>query len=642
MSGPHLRRAALLAGSAGVLVLTACSSSSGASPASSGSVSSGSVAEVSSAVVDQVSSDAEVTGPITVGSLEFGSSRVMAELYVRALREAGFAAQLTVPSTNPVLVQAMEAGAVDVLPGYVGPLSDYLYIADNGEDAVRPATTDLATTLAAGNALAAPRGLELLDATPAAETAAFAVSKDFAEATGVTTLSRLAEWSKANPLRMGGEKLCEVRPYCLPNLVDTYGVVVKEYVPLSADGTIVRSSLVDGGIEVGYLSGTDSETSNPDLVVLAQDKPLNIVGNIAPLVRRDIATPEVVVALNEVSAKVTDEALGAMVEAVQSDGQPIARVTGDFVAAQGIGEGLYTGPTKVVSASVPQEVPVAPTIAPAGGPVRISYAPLVDTEIAAQIYARALVNAGIDVQVGDPQEPSELIASLPGGTVQFAPMRLNTLVNLLNTQANGALAAPIEGRNVNKMIATARDLGGPRGMTILKNSTATVSSAWSVNNNFVANTGITTLSELARVSQNRPIIVAGPPTCADEVWCKPFLEDKYGIKIAQFVPLDYGGALSRGAIDSGAVDVAWLDGNDGGIEEFGFKVLTDDLGRESVNPITPVLNAASVTPEIAKVLDEVSTVLTTDDLKAMNYAVEFERRSMVEVVDEFLRDKGLA
>ncbi len=639
-TGRRVRRLAVAAAAAGALTLTACTSGSGAAQPSAGS----SVAEVAATAmaVEQVSAEAEVAGPITIGSLEFGSSRVMAELYVRALREAGFAAQLTVPSTNAVLVEAMEAGAVDILPTYVGPLADALYIADNGEGAVRPPTTDLPTTLDAANTLAAPRGLVLLDPTPAVETAAFAVSKDFSEATGITTLSQMAEWSKANPMRMGGEELCEVRPYCLPNLVSTYGMVVKEFVPLSADGTVVRSSLVDGGIELGYLAGTDSEASNPDLLVLTEDTPLNLVGNIAPLVRRGIATPEVVAALNDLSATVTDQALGSMVEAVQSDGLPIARVTGDFVAAQGIGEGLYTGPTKVVSVSVPREQPDAPTTTPAGGPLRISHDPLTDTEIAAQVYARALVNAGIPVQVEDPRDAAELITALPGGTVQFAPMRLNTLVNTLNTEANGELVAPIEGRNVNKMLAKSRDLATVRGMTILKNSTATVSSAWSVNNNFVANTGITTLSDLARVSQNRPIIVAGPPTCADEVWCKSFLEDKYGIKIAQFVPLDYGGGLTRGAIDSGAVDVGWLDGNDGGIAEFGFQVLTDDLGRESVNPITPVLNAASVTPEITKVLNAVSTVLTTDDIKEMIYAVEFERQNMSAVVDAFLREKGLA
>ncbi len=586
--------------------------------------------------------DVEVTGPLTIGSLEFGSSKVMAELYVRALREAGIAAQLSIPSTTAVLVPAMEAGGVDVMPAYVGLFADDLYVEENGEGAVRPATPDLAATLEAAGELAERRGLRLLDATPAAETVAFAVSTEFSDANGITTLSQLAEWSKANPLRMGGEVLCETQPACMPRLQDVYGMVVKEYVPLSADGTVVRGSLVEGGIELGYLVGSDKEADNPDLVVLEQDTPAGTVGNVVPVIRADVASPEVVAALNEVSALVTDEALEEMVSAVQSDGVAIARVTGDFVSASGIGEGLYTGPTKVVSVVVPQPQTAPPAGAPDAGPLRIAYEPLADTALAARVYAGALTSAGVDVVLDDPLEPDDILAALPSGDVQFAPMRLNTIVNTMNREANGELVLPIESRNVLKLVSQARDLGGVRGITVLKASTANVLSAWSVNNNFVANTGIRTLSELSRVSQNRPIVVAGPPDCADEPWCAAFLEERYGIKIAQFVPLDYGGGLTRAAIDTGAVDVGWLSGSDGGIEEFGFQVLTDDLGRGSANPITPVLTTASVTPRIRGILDRVSTVLSNSDLMEMNYAIEFERKDVTEVVFDFLRAHDLA
>jgi osmoprotectant transport system substrate-binding protein len=585
---------------------------------------------------------ASVTGPINVGSLEFTSSRIMAELYVRVLRAAGYDAQLTVPSTNPVFVPAMEAGRVDVLPAYASLFADYLYIDDNGEDAVRPQTSDVPSTLAAANELAGNHGLEMLNATPAAETAAFAVTKEFSKNYAITTLSQLAEWSRSNPLRMGGEELCERVAYCKPNLENTYGMDIKDYVALSADGAVVKAALLNGGIELGYLVGTDKAAASPDLVVLEQDKPLNIVGNIAPVISTSIATADVVRALNAVTAAVTDEELGAMVAAVQVGGEPIARVTGDFVSANGLGEGLYTGSTKVVSIDVPQEQAAVPTTAVKGGPLRISYAPLTDTAIAAGVYAAALKAAGIDVIVGEAQNPADILAALPSGAVQFAPMRLNAITNILNTNAHGQLTLPIEGRNVNKMVGHARALAKPLGMTILKASTANVSSAWAVSKDFIATTGVRTLSDLARVSQDRPITLAGPPSCTAEVWCKPFLEDKYGVKIVDFEPLDWGGGLTRASVDQGAVDVGWMEGNDGGLEEFGFTALADDLGRESVNPITPVLNSASLTPEIRTILDKVSTVLTTDDLKRMNRAIEFEREDISTVVNRFVREHGLA
>jgi osmoprotectant transport system substrate-binding protein len=405
---------------------------------------------------------------------------------------------------------------------------------------------------------------------------------------------------------------------------------------------IIKAALMEGGADLGWLSGSDPVLDSPDLVALEEDKPLNIIRNIAPVIRRDIATPELVAALNTINQKVTAEDLDAMVAAVAVDGEPVARVAGDYISAQGLGEGLYTGPTKVVGADVPVEFDAPPSTPAESGPLRIAYAPTTDTEIAARVYGGALVNAGIPIQIGGSQDPADILAAMPSGEVQFAPMRLNAIANILNTEKNGNLALPIEGRDVNKMVSRTKDLATPRGIELLNASTANVSSAWTVNSNFVANTGIKTLGDLARVSQNRPVILAGPSVCPERVWCQPFLQDKYGIKFSQFVPLDWGGGLTRSSIDSGAVDVGWLSGNDGGIQEFGFTVLPDDLGRESANPIIPVLDAEALTPQIEKVLNAVSVEFSTDDLKAMNYAIEFEREEITDVVAAWLDENGFS
>lgn len=580
-----------------------------------------------------------MAGPITIGYLDFPSSRLMAEVYGKALREAGFQVQLTVAGTNEDFLPAMAAGKVDVVPQFVGPFSQELNAVVNGPDAELE-EVDLATSMADARELAGPLGLTLLDATPGAETIEFVVSTAFAEETGISTLSQLAEWSKANPMRMGGDPACEVDAFCLPYLQQAYGMVVKDYVKVTSEGAVVKAGLVEGGFELGFVTGTDPVTDNPDVTLLEQDIPQVVVGNLAPVVRTDIATTEVVAALNAVTATVAEEDLSAIIAANVIDGVPAARVAGDFISAKGLGEGLYTGATKVVSVDVPVELESPPTAPAEPGPLRISYEPVIDSEIAARVYAGALVNAGIKVAIGDPQEPDAILAALPSGDVQLAPMRLNAIANTLNTKANGRLSLPIVGRNVNKMVAQARDLAGPRGIEVLNASTANVSSAWTVNNNFVANTGITTLGQLSQVSQNRPVILAGPPSCPEEAWCQPFLEQEYGIKFSQFVPLDFGGGLSRSAIDSGAVDVGWLSGNDGGIEEFGLTVLPDDLGRESANPMTPVLDADAVTPRMAEILDAVSAQFSTGDLQAMNYAIEFERREMTDVVSAWLDENG--
>ena len=636
MTAARIARLLAIPAAVALLAITACTPGTASEPADGGSAG----GEQSTAATDLANPDARVTGPITVGYLPFASSRMMAEVYVKALKEAGYVAQLTVPAGNEDLLPAMAAGKVDIVPEFAGPLAQELAREASGPDAPEPTAADINSALAEARDLAAPLGITVLDPTPGAESAQFAVSTDFSQATGITTLSQLAEWSKANPLRMGGDATCEVRSFCKPNLEKTYGLVVKDFVKLSSDGVVVRSGLLNAGFELGYLTGTDAEVGNPDLTVLEQDIPLDIVGNVVPAVRTDIATPELVAALNDVSATVSDDELGALVRALVVDGVPAGKAAGDYIAAQGFGEGLYAGPTKVVSVEVPKDVPVPATTSEAGGPLRISYAPLTDLEIAARVYAGALVKSGIPVAIDGPTESADLFGEVTAGVVQFAPVRLNALVNTLNTEANGMLALPIEGRDVNKMVAQSRELGEAFGIEVLNASTANVSNAWVVNNNFVANTGITTLSALANASQNRPVILGGPPTCAEDRWCQPFLQDAYGIKFENLEPLDFGGGLTRSAIDGGAVDVGWLGGNDGGIEEFGFVVLSDDLGRESANPIIPAINQDAVTPEIEAVLNAVSTQFSTDDLREMNYAVEFERRELTDVVAEWLRDNG--
>ena len=181
----------------------------------------------------------------------------------------------------------------------------------------------------------------------------------------------------------------------------------------------------------------------------------------------------------------------------------------------------------------------------------------------------------------------------------------------------------------------------PLGLSILPESQANVGDAFVVSDRYAAISAVRTLSDLAKASEAVPITLGGPPECVSASWCKRFLEDEYGVRIAEFIPLDAGGALSRAAVDSGEVDVVWLSGNDGGIEEFGLTALADDLGRAPINPITPVMQQRSVNPDVARVVNRVSAALTTEAVRDANLRVEFEREEMQDVVQEFLEENGL-
>ena len=643
--------AAAVAVSAG-LILSGCTateapSDASASPAVSAAGTSSPSVEPSGSSAGAANDPArEVNREIRIGYQEVPSSRIVAELYGRALKEAGFDVALTVPASVPAMVEAMEKGQVDVIPVYSGLFADYLYTSQLGLGGSRAVTADLESTMAAARQYAQPRGIEVLEPAVVGENASFAVTRDFAENNGIRTLSGLAVWSRVNALRLGGDASCEDRAFCKPNLENTYQMRFKEFVPLSADGTIVKSALEEGSIELGFFTSTDPALQSADLVVLEEDIPLKVIANLAPAVREPFATPEVVEALNGVSEALTDEALGELIDAVEVRGEEVGRAAGEFVAAAGLGEGLFDGRLPVVSVVTPRTVDVsAPVVsAPAqaaSGPLRVAFVPLFDLEFAARAYAGALASAGIPVRVLDPLPVDELLDAVSAGEVQLAPVRLNTVANQLLVKDKGPLVLPIDTRFPTELMSQARDLALPLGLAVLPESRVNIGNGFVVSDRYSALSAVRSLSDLARASEAVPITLGGPPECVTASWCKAFLEDEYGVRIAGFVPLDFGGPLSRAAVARGDVDVAWLSGNDGGIAAFDLTVLEDDLGREAINPVAPVMAQTAVSPDVARVLNRVSAALTTEVVQDANRRVEFEREEMLDVVQEFLAENDL-
>jgi osmoprotectant transport system substrate-binding protein len=113
------------------------------------------------------------------------------------------------------------------------------------------------------------------------------------------------------------------------------------------------------------------------------------------------------------------------------------------------------------------------------------------------------------------------------------------------------------------------------------------------------------------------------------------------MKIAEFVPLDAGGPLSKTALSQGSIDVSVIFSSDGGVAANDFVVLVDDLALQQVDNIVPAVISTSVTPELTAILNAVSAAMTTDDLIAMNKAVDLDRRKPADVAAEFLAAKGL-
>lgn len=336
-----MRTTRILALAAAALTLAACTSSTDAGDTAT---SGGPTAAVSTAPSTGASSaeaspaePVALEGPVTIGAFNFTESQILAELYAGVLRTAGVEASITQSTNREVLQPALEAGEIQVVPEYLGTFTEFLNIKVNGPDAPSVANNNVERTLAAARELAAPVGITLLEPSPAEDVNAFAVTADFAAANSIASLTDLAGWSQANDLRLGGPPECPQRPFCQLGLESAYGMQIAEFTPLDAGGPLTKTALDQGAIDVGLVFSSDGSVADLDFVVLEDDLGLQNVDNIVPAVASAVAVPQVVDALNGLSAVLTTEDLVAMNKAVDIDRRVVTEVAAEFLAAKGLG-----------------------------------------------------------------------------------------------------------------------------------------------------------------------------------------------------------------------------------------------------------------------------------------------------------------
>jgi osmoprotectant transport system substrate-binding protein len=119
--------------------------------------------------------------------------------------------------------------------------------------------------------------------------------------------------------------------------------------------------------------------------------------------------------------------------------------------------------------------------------------------------------------------------------------------------------------------------------------------------------------------------------------------DLYGIEFADTTTLEFGPLLGE-ALSAGEVDaVVWND-TAPQIEEFGFKVLADDLGLFPAQNIAPIVAndvAEFYGQDMVDALNFLSSMITTEDLLAWNFQTDIEFRESDDVATDWLTEKGL-
>ncbi len=270
-------------------------------------------------------SAAGAAGAIVVGSQQYYSNEIIAELYAQAIEHAG----LTVTrqyqiGQREIYLPELESGAISVLPEYGGNLLQY-YAKDTG-------ATDTDSILKA-LASALPAGLTVLDAAAATDQDSYAVTGDSAQKNGLASISDLAGLGRT--VKVAANSEFATRPYGPEGLKRVYGVDAEVTPVEDSGGPLTVEALTDGQVDVADIYTSSPAIDDNGLVVLQDPQNLVLPQNVVPLVTRNLDA-KAVQAINAVQAALTADALRALNKRSTGEQLDSATIAKDWLTAQGL------------------------------------------------------------------------------------------------------------------------------------------------------------------------------------------------------------------------------------------------------------------------------------------------------------------
>ena len=296
----QLTRRGLLAGvgaTTGLLALSACS-------------------DTDPFAVDQ-SSGGYSGGPIIIGSQQYYSNEIIAELYAQMMEKTG----LTVTrqyqiGQREVYLPELEAGKIHVIPEYGGNLLEY-YSKTSASGGPTAATATATSSRAAGDTPSIqdtllrtlPHSLTVLNPAEATDQDSLTVTKATAQAHSLTSIGDLASLGRSVTIAANSE--FATRPYGPKGLKAVYGVDASVTPVEDSGGPLTVKALTDGTVDVADIYSSDPAIGVKDLVILSDPQMLILPQNVTPLVSASLPAIAAT-AINRVSALLTPDELRSL------------------------------------------------------------------------------------------------------------------------------------------------------------------------------------------------------------------------------------------------------------------------------------------------------------------------------------------
>ncbi len=273
---------------AATLVLAACSASDPLEPETE----------------DTGGEETQVSGSVTVGSQDYYSNEIIAEIYAQALEHAGFDVERQFSiGQRDAYMPSIEAGDISIFPEYTGNLLQF-YDPDTEARTEEDVYEELREAL--------PENLAVLDQAEASDQDSVTVTKEFADEHDLSSIGDLAELDEE--LTLGGPPELAERPYGPEGLESVYGVEVE----FNATGETTVEELEAGTVDLANVFTADPRIQTLQLVPLADPEGLFLASHVVPLVTADMED-DLAPVINPISEALSADALVGMNVQSQSD-----------------------------------------------------------------------------------------------------------------------------------------------------------------------------------------------------------------------------------------------------------------------------------------------------------------------------------
>ncbi|MGO4246917.1 ABC transporter substrate-binding protein [Paenarthrobacter sp. RAF54_2] len=267
------------------------------------------------------------------------------------------------------------------------------------------------------------------------------------------------------------------------------------------------------------------------------------------------------------------------------------------------------------------------------GPLVVGSADFPESQVIGEIYAGALNAAGLTATTKPNIGSREIyFKAVQDGSVDLVPDYSGNLLSFVDPEATEVSAEDVFKALPGKL---------PDGLAVLDASKAEDKDAMVVTKATAEKYQLKSIEDLAKVCKD--FTMAAPATFETRSYGFPGLKKNYNCELKGLQPFnDGGGNLTLQALLEDKVQVADIYTTTPSIADNDLVVLEDPKNNFKAQQVLPLYNKAKMTDKAKDALNNVSKILTTDDLVDLNRAVSGDQKqSPKDAAAAWLKDKGI-